>query len=105
MNNFDLKKIKECWIQNKNLLKNSLVFESFGNVSQRLSKNYFTIKPSGVDLNKIEYRDFPIININDGSVEKNKLKPSTDTPTHRAIFKRYPNIGGIAHTHSIYATA
>ena len=105
MNKFDLKKIKECWIQNKNLLKNSLVFESFGNVSQRLSKNYFTIKPSGVDLNKIEYRDFPIININDGSVEKNKLKPSTDTPTHRAIFKRYPNIGGIAHTHSIYATA
>ena len=52
MNKFDLKKIKECWIQNKNLLKNSLVFESFGNVSQRLSKNYFTIKPSGVDLNK-----------------------------------------------------
>jgi len=105
MKKFDLKKIKECWIQNKNLLKNFLVFDSFGNVSQRLDENHFTIKPSGVNLNKISYLDFPIININNGFVVNNKLKPSTDTPTHRAIYNKYRNIGGIAHTHSIYATA
>ena len=64
MKKFDLKKIKECWIQNKNLLKKFLVFDSFGNVSQRLNENYFTIKPSGIDLDKISYQDFPIININ-----------------------------------------
>ena len=60
MKKFNLHKIKECWIQNKNLLKKFLVFDSFGNVSQRLDENYFTIKPSGVDLYKISYQQlFP----------------------------------------------
>lgn len=105
MQKFDQKKIKNCLTQNKNLLKYSLVFSSFGNVSQRLDKNYFTIKPSGINLEKINYKDFPIININDGTLVSKKLKPSTDAPTHRAIYKKYSNIGGIAHTHSVYATA
>ena len=89
MKKFEQKKIKYCLIQNKNLLKYSLVFSSFGNVSQRLDKNYFTIKPSGVNLEKINYQDFPIININDGTLVSKKLKPSTDAPTHRAIYKKY----------------
>ena len=105
MQKFDQKKIKNCLIQNKNLLKYSLVFGSFGNVSQRLDKKFFTIKPSGVNLEKVNYKDFPIININDGTLVSNKLIPSTDAPTHRAIYKRYSKVGGIAHTHSVYATA
>ena len=96
---------KNCHIANINLAKSSLVIHSFGNISSRIDKNYFTIKPSGVDLSNLKYTDYPIIRISDNKKIKGKLNPSTDTPTHCLLYKKYPEIGGIAHTHSKFATA
>ena len=60
----DFKKL--CLIQNQKLISMGLVFETFGNVSQRIDSDHFTIKPSGVDLTKIKKDDFPVINIQNG---------------------------------------
>lgn len=100
----DFKKL--CLIQNQKLVSMGLVFETFGNVSQRIDSDHFTIKPSGVDLTKIKKDDFPVINIENGKViGSTKFKPSSDTPTHQYLYKKFPEIGGISHTHSVYATA
>jgi L-ribulose-5-phosphate 4-epimerase len=109
-NNLDLMKKKinfnqKCLEQNKLLVKKKLVMHSFGNVSLRIDDNYFVIKPSGVDLQRTNNSEFPIININTGKVVKGKLKPSSDTPTHLEIYKKFLKIKSISHTHSLYATA
>jgi len=96
---------KKCLEQNILLKKKKLVLHNFGNVSLRIDNNYFVIKPSGVDLEKIKNSDFPIINIKSGKKVKGKLKPSSDTPTHLEIYKKYSEIKSISHTHSLYATA
>ena len=96
---------KNCHIANVNLAKSSLVIHSFGNISSRIDDKYFTIKPSGANLNILKHTDYPIIRISDNKIIKGKLNPSTDTPTHCLLYKKYPEIGGIAHTHSKFATA
>ena len=96
---------KNCHVVNVNLAKSSLVIHSFGNISSRIDDKYFTIKPSGANLNILKHTDYPIIRISDNKIIKGKLNPSTDTPTHCLLYKKYPEIGGIAHTHSKFATA
>ena len=96
---------KNCHVANVNLAKSSLVIRSFGNISSRIDDKYFTIKPSGANLNILKHTDYPIIRISDNKIIKGKLNPSTDTPTHCLLYKKYPEIGGIAHTHSKFATA
>ena len=96
---------KNCHVANVSLAKSSLVIHSFGNISSRIDDKYFTIKPSGANLNILKHTDYPIIRISDNKVIKGKLNPSTDTPTHCLLYKKYPEIGGIAHTHSKFATA
>ncbi len=96
---------KNCHVANVNLAKSSLVIHSFGNISSRINDKYFTIKPSGANLNILKHTDYPIIRISDNKIIKGKLNPSTDTPTHCLLYKKYPEIGGIAHTHSKFATA
>ena len=96
---------KNCHLANVNLAKSSLVIHSFGNISSRIDDKYFTIKPSGANLNILKHTDYPIIRISDNKIIKGKLNPSTDTPTHCLLYKKYPEIGGIAHTHSKFATA
>ena len=96
---------KNCHLANVNLAKSSLVIHSFGNISSRIDDKYFTIKPSGANLNILKHADYPIIRISDNKIIKGKLNPSTDTPTHCLLYKKYPEIGGIAHTHSKFATA
>ena len=96
---------KNCHVANINLAKSSLVIHSFGNISSRINDKYFTIKPSGANLNILKHTDYPIIRISDNKIIKGKLNPSTDTPTHCLLYKKYPEIGGIAHTHSKFATA
>jgi len=103
MSNF-LKIAAECILQNKELIKKKLVIHNFGNVSLRIDKEHFVIKPSGVKLAKLKPQDMPIINIKTGKKVKGNLKPSTDTPTHLEIYKKFNNINSIAHNHSIYAT-
>lgn len=96
---------KNCHVANVSLAKSSLVIHSFGNISSRIDNKYFTIKPSGANLNILKHTDYPIIRISDNKIIKGKLNPSTDTPTHCLLYKKYPEIGGIAHTHSKFATA
>tara|TARA_B110000971_G_C19855907_1_gene429357 strand:+ start:150 stop:848 length:699 start_codon:yes stop_codon:yes gene_type:complete len=99
-----LKIAAECIQQNKELIKRKLVIHNFGNVSLRLDKNHFVIKPSGADLSKLKPSDMPILDISSKKKIKGKLKPSTDTPTHLEIYKKFLNIKSITHNHSTYAT-
>ena len=95
---------KECIRQNKLLVKKNLLIHNFGNVSIRLDKNHFIIKPSGVNLKKVIPTDMPIINVLTGKKIKGNLKPSSDTRTHLEIYRKYKDIKSITHTHSTYAT-
>jgi len=97
-----LKKKKECHLANLKLLEKKLVFQNFGNLSIKLNETSIIIKPSGVDLNKVKFKDYPIVRM-DGSY-KNFLKPSVDTNFHLEIYKNFKNINCVVHTHSKYAT-
>lgn len=87
---------------NKKLIELGLQFYNFGNLSLRIG-NFCIIKPSGVDLYKIEYNDISVVNIKTGR-HLSGQKPSVDTPTHLELYRKYPTIKSIAHTHSKYAT-
>ena len=99
-----LKIASECINQNKKLIEKKLVIHNFGNVSLRLDKDHFIIKPSGAQLSKLKPNDMPVVNIKNGKKIKGKLKPSTDTPTHLEIYKKFHRINSITHNHSTYAT-
>ena len=95
---------KECLKQNRLLVEKKLVIQNFGNVSLRVDKDHFVIKPSGVNLSDINKFDIPLINIKTEKKISGKLKPSSDTLTHLEIYKKYDKIKSISHTHSMYAT-
>ena len=97
--------IKECINQNKLLVKKNLSVHTFSNVSVKLDKKYFVIKPSGIFPKDINNKKCPVIKISDGKKIYGEYKPSTDTLTHQILYKKYPNLKSIAHTHSKYATA
>ena len=99
------KYFSECKKQNIELVKKKLSIQTFSNVSIRIDKNYFTIKPSWVVPAKIKLKDCPIIRISDGKKVKGKYNPSTDTPTHQILFKNFSDLMSISHTHSKFATA
>lgn len=90
---------------NLDLVKNGLVLFTWGNVSaiDRETK-LVVIKPSGVDYGVMKAEDMVVVDL-DGKVVEGKYRPSSDTPTHLEIYKAHPEIGGIVHTHSTYATA
>jgi L-ribulose-5-phosphate 4-epimerase len=92
----------EC---NMQLPKLGLVLFTFGNVSavDRALK-VFAIKPSGVPYEKLTPESMVIVDFDGNTVEGN-LRPSSDTKTHAVLYKHWPSIGGIVHTHSTYATA
>ena len=96
---------KKCFKSNKDIISKKLAIQSFGNVSQRIGSDLFVIKPTGVDLKKIKSNDLVIIEISTGEIVKSKFKPSSDTETHRILYKRYPQIKGIAHAHPIFLTS
>ena len=82
-----------------------LVLFTFGNVSAADRKlGVFAIKPSGVPYEKLSPRKMVIVDFEGKKVE-GKLRPSSDTLTHAVLYKNFETIGGIAHTHSTYATA
>ena len=89
---------------NKDLLNYKLSIQNFGNVSLRM-KNYFLIKPSGIDLNKIKSEELSKVSIKNNFNFNNKYKPSSDTATHKKLYQCFEEIGSIVHTHSLYATA
>ena len=90
--------------QNKRLAELGLVILTEGNVSQR-DGDVMTIKPSGVSYEKMLPGQMVLVNVQTGTVvSDNDCKPSVDTPIHLEIYQRFPEVGGIAHTHSPYAT-
>lgn len=87
------------------LYKHGLVIHTFGNVSGiDRSSGLIAIKPSGVPYAGMRAEDIVITDIN-GKVIDGKLNPSSDLPTHLQLYKSFKDIGGVAHTHSVYATA
>ncbi len=90
---------------NLELVHHGLVIFTWGNVSAiDREKGIVLIKPSGVSYDEMKAEDMVIIDL-DGKVLEGKLKPSSDTATHLALYKAFPEIGGVVHTHSTYATA
>jgi len=101
-----LKKLKEQVFQANLLLpKHGLITFTWGNVSGiNRKKGLVVIKPSGVAYDVMKAGDMVVLELETGKVVEGKLKPSSDTPTHLELYKAFPNIGGIVHTHSRWAT-
>ena len=96
---------KEVYEANMMLPKYGLVTFTWGNVSGiDREKGLFVIKPSGVDYDKLSPEDMVVMDLQGNRVE-GRLNPSSDTPTHLILYQRFPNIGGVVHTHSSWATS
>jgi L-ribulose-5-phosphate 4-epimerase len=90
---------------NLELPKRGLVTYTFGNASAAdRERGVFAIKPSGVDYESLKPDDLVVVDF-DGKVVEGRLNPSSDTQTHAVLYRYFENIGGVVHTHSMYATA
>jgi len=91
---------------NRRLAESGLVLGTFGNVSAVDRKaGVFMIKPSGVPYEKLTPKQMVAVSLVTGQPIAGSMRPSSDTPTHLALYLAFPSIGGIVHTHSEYATA
>jgi len=90
---------------NLRLVSHGLVLFTWGNVSAiDPESRMVVIKPSGISYDNMKPEDMVVLDL-DGSIVEGKWRPSSDTPTHLELYKACPEIGGIVHTHSTYATA
>ena len=97
---------KEVCEANLELVKRGVVIYTWGNVSGISDdRKYMVIKPSGVDYSTMKDEDMVVVELATGNVIEGKWKPSSDTPTHLELYKKYDSIKGIVHTHSINATS
>ena len=89
---------------NLDLVKYGLVTLTWGNVSG-ISRDggYVVIKPSGVEYSHLKVDDMVVLDLS-GKIVDGKLRPSSDSPTHLELYRSFPNIGGVAHSHSQFAT-
>ena len=95
-------RVRRC---NQELPTLGLVIGSFGNVSGIDRKEgLVAIKPSGVPYKDLKVDDIVVVDLNN-KVVKGKLRPSSDTETHTLLYRNFPEIGGVVHTHSTYAVA
>ncbi len=91
---------------NLDLVKQGLVIFTWGNVSGIDRENgLVVIKPSGVSYDEMKVEDMVVVDLATGKVVDGNLNPSSDTPTHLVLYRAFPNIQGVVHTHSTYATA
>ncbi|MBO5525335.1 MAG: L-ribulose-5-phosphate 4-epimerase [Clostridia bacterium] len=96
---------KKVLKDNLDLVKNKLVLFTWGNVSQiDRESGLIVIKPSGVEYDNMTAEDMVVVDL-EGNVVEGHYRPSSDTPTHIEFYKAFPNVGGVTHTHSTYATA
>ena len=99
----ELKKI--VFDGNIELVKRNLVIYTWGNVSGIDNETrLFAIKPSGVDYDTMKFDDMVVLDL-DGNKKEGKYKPSSDTAAHIELYKAFPEIGAVVHTHSSYATS
>ncbi len=96
---------REAFEANIALPRHGLINLTFGNASaiDRI-RGAFAIKPSGVDYAALSPDDMVVVDL-DGKIVEGRLRPSSDTPTHRKLFLAFKGIGGVVHTHSSRATA
>ena len=91
---------------NLDLVAKGVVIYTWGNVSEiDRETNKVVIKPSGVDYANMTADDMVVVDLETGEVVEGKWKPSSDTPTHLELYRAFPNIGGITHTHSTHAVS
>ena len=96
---------KAVYNANMELVQHRLVIYTWGNVSGiDRERGIFAIKPSGVDYAELSPEKMVLVDL-DGKVVEGELRPSSDTPTHLELYRRFPHIGGITHTHSTHAVA
>ncbi len=99
----DLK--QQVYEANMELPREGLVTYTWGNVSGiDRSRELFVIKPSGVDYESLTPEQLVVVDLNGEKVEGD-LNPSSDTPTHLELYRAFPEVGGIVHTHSSWATS
>ena len=95
----------KVYLANLELPARGLVKYTWGNVSGiDRESGLFVIKPSGVEYEELSPEDMVVVDLN-GKVAEGKYRPSSDTATHLELYKKYPEIGGVVHTHSPEATA
>jgi len=96
---------KEVFKANLDLVRHGLVLFTWGNVSAIDRKTgLVVIKPSGVSYDEMKEEDMVVVDL-EGKIVEGKLKPSSDTATHLVLYRSFPTLGGIVHTHSTYATS
>jgi len=102
-----LEELKEkVFRANLDLVKHNLVVFTWGNASAiDRESGLVVIKPSGVEYDVMKADDMVAVSLETGEVVDGHLNPSSDTPTHLILYKEFPEIGGVVHTHSTYATA
>jgi L-ribulose-5-phosphate 4-epimerase len=102
----EFKELKEqCYEANMDLPRLDLVIYTFGNVSAAdRARGVFAIKPSGVDYAVLTPEDIIVLDF-DGKVVEGAMRPSSDTKTHSFLYREWPEINGICHTHSTYAVS
>jgi L-ribulose-5-phosphate 4-epimerase len=97
---------KDVCKANLDLVAGGLVVQTWGNASAvDRKRGLVVIKPSGVPYDGMKPEDMVVVSLEDGEVVEGNLKPSSDTPTHLVLYREFPSIGGVVHTHSLYATA
>ncbi|MCI8612012.1 MAG: L-ribulose-5-phosphate 4-epimerase [Clostridiales bacterium] len=97
---------EEVFAANMCLPKYGLVTFTWGNVSGiDREKELVVIKPSGVSYEEMRAQDMVVVSLESGCVVEGKLNPSSDTPTHLELYRHFPTIGGVVHTHSRWATS
>ncbi len=97
---------KEVFLANLALPRYGLIDLTWGNVSGiDREKGLVVIKPSGVSYDVMKQEDMVVVDLETGKTVEGNLKPSSDLPTHLVLYKEFPDIGGIVHTHSRYATS
>jgi L-ribulose-5-phosphate 4-epimerase len=102
-----LEKLKaEVCKANLDLVAEGLVIQTWGNASGvDREHDVMVIKPSGVPYAGMKPKHMVVVSLADGKVVEGNLKPSSDTPTHLVLYRAFKSIGGVVHTHSLYATA
>ena len=102
-----LERLKQDVLEaNLELQARGVVIYTWDNVSGiDRERNLIVIKPSGVSYAEMKAEDMAVVDLLSGERVEGRLKPSSDTPTHLELYRRFPTIGGITHTHSKTATA
>jgi len=102
-----LKELKEAvWEANLQLVREGLVLQTWGNASAvDRDRGLVVIKPSGVPYDQMKPGHMVVVSLETGQTVEGTLRPSSDTPTHLVLYRAFAQIGGVVHTHSLYATA